>query len=387
MSEAALVKKLFSHVAHDDSDDSEDEEVRLQGSDSESEATSEDVARQRGSSAGKSKDEPKAVWSDEDDARDEVEGVQINRITGHKYPKLAPTDAVSAKEYRKRLRETYQKASHVGRTPKWAKIAPEGDASASRESDDSEGDEVMGALREMTKSTGKYITKSTVLAKTYLATNKLKDITVGHAKGSLTVVKFHPSRPVLVTGSVAGRIALFEVRLKFVEDADNLRLKKSDSFLQEVEFQKFGVDFAEFYDGGAYLMAGSSRNNYFFSYDLLEGKVSQVRRPQVMPLTKQSNKFAISHDGTLIAMIGSTADVYVFAIKAMEHMHTFYATGRVIDVCFSSSDNNVIYAMTDNGTVYAWDLRRKGEQNFFRDEGSVRGTGLATIHFETGADF
>lgn len=74
-------------------------------------------------------------------------------------------------------------------------------------------------------------------------------------------------------------------------------------------------------------------------------------------------------------------------------MHTFYATGRVIDVCFSSSDNNVIYAMTganciacmcdiscflDNGTVYAWDLRRKGEQNFFRDEGSVRGTGLAT---------
>ena len=34
-----------------------------------------------------------------------------------------------------------------------------------------------------------------------------------------------------------------------------------------------------------------------------------------MPLTKQSNKFAISHNGTLIAMIGSTADVYVFAIK------------------------------------------------------------------------
>lgn len=101
------------------------------------------------------------------------------------------------------MRETYQKASHVGRTPKWAKIAPggnlphdyptercdtlEGDASASRESDDSEGDEVMGALREMTKSTGKYITKSTVLAKTYLATNKLKDITVGHAKVGCSV--------------------------------------------------------------------------------------------------------------------------------------------------------------------------------------------------------
>lgn len=42
-----------------------------------------------------------------------------------------------------------------------------------------------------------------------------------------------------------------------------MRLKKSDSFLQEVEFQKFGVDFAEFYDGGAYLMAGSSRNVCF----------------------------------------------------------------------------------------------------------------------------
>lgn len=58
----------------------------------------------------------------------------------------------------------------------------EGESSANRESDDSDGDEVMSALREMTKSTGKYITKSTTLPKTYLATNKLKDITVGHAK-------------------------------------------------------------------------------------------------------------------------------------------------------------------------------------------------------------
>lgn len=58
----------------------------------------------------------------------------------------------------------------------------------------------------------------------------------------------------------------------------------------------------------------------------------------------------------------------------MEHLHTFVAADHIIDSVFSPNNNDIIYALTETGVVYIWNLKAKGEQKVFRDLGCVRAT-------------
>jgi len=102
----------------------------------------------------------------------------------------------------------------------------------------------------------------------------------------------------------------------------------------------------------------------------------QVYPPRVLRDMK-SSKFSISSDGTFIAHLMGGSDLFVFVLDTMEHLHTFRAGSKLVDFCFSPSDRNIIYAIADNGAVYTWDLRRRGEQSYFFDDGCVRATCFA----------
>lgn len=55
----------------------------------------------------------------------------------------------------------------------------------------------------------------------------------------------------------------------------------------------------------------------------------------------------------------------------MEHLHTFRASEKIVDFCFSPLNNKIIYALERTGTVYVWDLGRRGNSKRFADEGCV----------------
>ncbi|KAI1719687.1 U3 small nucleolar RNA-associated protein 18 like protein [Ditylenchus destructor] len=264
----------------------------------------------------------------------------------------------------------------VMRTPKWARLDDETqkqEADINQGSDDEDEANALSALHEMTRSTGKYISKSKTLSKYHIASNLLKDITIGHNKnGAITSVKFHPAKPVLVTASNNGTLSLFELL-----EGQNMELKKSEHFLQDVTFSNFRISSVDFCDNGLSLLAHSDNKNYSYSYDLVEGKVSQIRVPQEFR-DLQSVKAAVSADGIFIARQLGISDLSIFVLKTMEHLHTFRAHNQLVDFSFSTADRNIIYALAEDGSVYTWDLKDRSNQTYFMDEGCVKASCLAT---------
>jgi len=105
--------------------------------------------------------------------------------------------------------------------------------------------------------------------------------------------------------------------------------------------------------------------------------VSQIFLPQVLKDLK-STKMAVSSDGIYVAHVMGGSDLYVFNLATMEHLHTFRASAKLVDVCFFPGDRNMIYALAQNGAVYEWDMTRRAEQSQFYDDGCVQAT-CATI--------
>uniref|UniRef100_A0A915EC23 Uncharacterized protein n=1 Tax=Ditylenchus dipsaci TaxID=166011 RepID=A0A915EC23_9BILA len=267
------------------------------------------------------------------------------------------------------------------KTPKWACLEPRSEYvhKEAAESDE-EDDDTLKALQEMTRSTGKYITKSKRLSKLHLSTNKLRDITVGHNKtGAIRAVKFHPAKPVLVTGSESGIVTLFEI----CDENSNLELKKGENFLQDVSFKDFRISSIDFLDNGATLLAHSRQKNYSYSYDMVEmsdyrdaRKVTQVYVPKAFR-ELSSSKVSLSADGIFVAHLLGKTDLLVFALKTMEHIATFRANQCLVDFQFSPFERNIIYGIAENGGVYTWDVRNQADNFHFMDDGCVRSTCVA----------
>lgn len=56
----------------------------------------------------------------------------------------------------------------------------------------------------------------------------------------------------------------------------------------------------------------------------------------------------LSSDGELIAIVSRSVEVFIYAFKTMEHIHTFMASDEVADICFSPTDQMKLYALTSN---------------------------------------
>jgi U3 small nucleolar RNA-associated protein 18 len=233
---------------------------------------------------------------------------------------------------------------------------------------DDEDDEAMGALYSLTRTTGKVTTTAKNLTRTYIKCDKTKDITLGHnGNGPIVNLAFHPSRPVLMTcGQRSTKIAFFEV----CNSMEDVTLKKSNHFLQDVSFPDYEVASVDFWNYGQSVFVGSVKRPYFYSYDLADGKINQISRPRWMPQYNYG-KFAISDDGSMIAFLTSGADVFVCELKTMAHIQTFAAAAKVVDVKFAPGDKMTLFGFAQNGAVYIWDLYSPQKQTYFFDDGCV----------------
>ncbi|VDO57536.1 unnamed protein product [Haemonchus placei] len=176
----------------------------------------------------------------------------------------------------------------------------------------------------------------------------------------INCVLFHNVRPVLIASGASGMVQLFRVRLS-----------EEGNFLQSVRFSNFPVTSMGMLTGGCSIMCGSIRQEYLMKYDLEEGAVMQLRLPKCIP-NQNIGRFAISKDGSLLAMIARNAQVYVLSSSSMELVKTLSAPTDLASVQFFPGSNNEIWALTERGEVIIWNLN--GYQHLLRDEGAVRGT-------------
>uniref|UniRef100_A0A1I7Z2Z4 WD_REPEATS_REGION domain-containing protein n=1 Tax=Steinernema glaseri TaxID=37863 RepID=A0A1I7Z2Z4_9BILA len=356
--ELALTKKLFGKIDEDDSDvDDEDEKEEFEA------VLDEEVEEKP------PQNELKPAWVDSEDEEAEVDLDDLNTRSNLRLTTDQRGQKISAKEYQERLKVKYERVVSRDAIPKWAQL-PKEDEQKKADSDD---DDVTETIDAMTRKAMTYIGKSEQLFKGALHFNRLRDITIGTSRRSpVNLLKFHPSRPVMITASQDGAVALYKVPDTSEEDS----LKKS-FFLQDTRFKKFPITSCELYRQSTALLVGSDEQSYLYSYDLVEGEVTQIDRPPNMPKRCKMGKFAVSHDGKYIAIVGLNSEVYVYTATSFEFIHTFVASSKISTLKFSTTDNNILFALTESGRVYFWDLARRGAQRFFIDDGAVRGTALA----------
>jgi hypothetical protein len=75
-------------------------------------------------------------------------------------------------------------------------------------------------------------------------------------------------------------------------------------------------------------------------------KISALKEGQIRK--REGHLVRLSSDGQIIAIVNRLIEVYVYAFKTMEHIHTYAASDEIADICFSPSDNKKLYALTGN---------------------------------------
>ncbi|CAI2347621.1 unnamed protein product [Caenorhabditis sp. 36 PRJEB53466] len=295
----------------------------------------------------------KAVWHDDDDDDTVVSvpkkvkktlKVELKRTTDEEHGEL------DSKEYVGRLQEAFKKRH--GATPKWAQTA---------EDDDEEG--------SLLKSAAGYLAKDTKLPKTTIQTSIVKNFNIGHRlTRSITVVKFHKTRPVLITGDLGGNVQLFEVSNEV----------KKDHFLQSATFKNFPIDSMEIAEQGHAVICSSSRQEYLMKYNMETREVTQLTMPKSIP--KQGIRlFAVSHDSQFLAVVGHNFHVYILHSTSMEHIKTISLPANAAAIKFFPSHNKEIWVICVTGQIVIADISPSGNkpQHAFIDDGAVHGTALA----------
>ncbi|VDD86467.1 unnamed protein product [Enterobius vermicularis] len=366
--EKELTKKLFGNT--EPSSESE-------GSFSESGSESDGDISESGEKLDESPQGLKPVWNDEDDKE-----LLVNLPAGRKWNFLRratdlESEKITAKEYEGRLREEFDRTQGKARSSlKWATIKESADNDAGAGSDDSDFDGTQEAVNEIAASAGRYVTKSDFLPKKIINFKRMNDITRGHRaeRKPLTAVQFHPSKPVLMTAGESGVVNLFEVGLPASEE----------SFIQSTQFENFPITTARLSSDGTKVIAGSKKRKHLFSYDLLEGKVIQLRVPKEVTNMNPAS-FALSPDGKYIAIV-TQAEINVLSLATMELIAVFLASSGVKALQFCSL-SNTLYALTgqsplvssfigilETSEVQCWEIRSSSLVKSFRDDGGVRGS-------------
>ncbi|XP_056092485.1 U3 small nucleolar RNA-associated protein 18 homolog [Rhinichthys klamathensis goyatoka] len=192
------------------------------------------------------------------------------------------------------------------------------------------------------------------------------------ADSKLTSVQFHPSAQILMTSSLDHSISLFQVD------------GKTNAKIQTIHLEKFPVNKAAFSADGEQIVAAGWRNKLFYIYDMVEGRVIPV-----FPLTsvcvcvcvsglneQKVSDFQVSPDGKFLLLFGSSGFLHLMSSKTREVVRSMKLNGTVCAAAFTA-DASKIFANSEEGEVFVWDVQSSKCVKRFEDDGCVRGTSLA----------
>ncbi|XP_026871915.2 U3 small nucleolar RNA-associated protein 18 homolog [Electrophorus electricus] len=304
--------------------------------------------------------ERKAVWEDEDDGV--IEEVDMTQRFREDLKKSDAESRMTNQKLQQRLKEQFQKA--MGGTPSWADSSLR-KSKKKRDNEEEEGDEEEDDEdTEILRKTGNYVGTSTSLPKGIIKLKKcLNANNEKPGEDRLTTVQFHPSAQVIMTAGLDHSISLFQVD------------GKSNPKIQSIHLEKFPVNKACFSANGEQVVATGMRNKLFYIYDMMEGKVLPV--PSVQGLNEQRVKeFEVSPDNEFLLLTGSSGFLHLMTMKTKEVVRSMKLNGNVCATAFTA-DGGKVFAHSEEGEVYVWDVRSSKCLNRFVDDGCVRGTSLA----------
>ncbi|XP_006001287.1 U3 small nucleolar RNA-associated protein 18 homolog [Latimeria chalumnae] len=297
----------------------------------------------------------KPAWVDDDDEIEE----EVDMT--HRFRKdMLKSDAekkLSKEKLKQRLREQFRGA--MGGTPSWAEKGAK-KKKKSKDNDDSEDEDDDDLLHK----TGNFVATSEVLPRGIIQMKNC--LNANHERpsdGRLTSVQFHPSAQVVMAAGTDHSISLFQVD------------GKTNPKIQSIYLERFPIYKARFSADGEQVIATSMQNKMFYVYDMMGGKIIPVYGVRGLE-ERHVKKFEVSPDGSLLLLIGTSGYLHLLTMKTKEMIGSLKINGKAIAAVFSP-DGSKIYANSDDGDVYIWDVKSRKCTNRFTDEGCLHGTCIA----------
>ncbi|XP_029692784.1 U3 small nucleolar RNA-associated protein 18 homolog isoform X2 [Takifugu rubripes] len=303
-----------------------------------------------GQSEGETQQQPirKAVWVDEDDELEE----EVNMM--HRYRRDlvrgGAESAMTKQKLQQRIREQFEKS--MGGAPSWA------DGAVNKIEDEEEDED------DLLRRTGDLVASSDRLPSGALRMKKCLHANAARpSDDGLTTVQFHPSAQVVMTAGLDQSVSLFQVD------------GKTNPKIQSIHLESFPVHQARFSRDGEMVIATSLKNKMFYLYDMMEGRVTPVHAIRGLNEARVK-EFSVCPEGGALLLSGTNGYLHLLTLKTKEVISSMKINGDVGAVAFSR-DGGKIFALSDEGEVYVWDMRSRRCVNTFPDDGCVRGTAIA----------
>ncbi|XP_077413503.1 U3 small nucleolar RNA-associated protein 18 homolog [Vanacampus margaritifer] len=297
----------------------------------------------------------RAAWVDEDDELEEDVDMKhrfrSNLMRG-------PAEAkMSKKKLQQRMREQFQKS--MGGAPSWA--VGGGKKSVKDDDDDDEEEEDED---DLLRRTGNFVAASDSLSNGILRMKKCCNANAARPSSDrLTSVQFHPSAQVVLTAGLDCSLSLFQVD------------GKTNGKIQSVHLDRFPIHKAGFICHGDAIIATSPRNKMFYMYDMMEGRVTLVEHVRGLqePRVKE---FCVCPEGGALLLTGTRGYLHMLTLKTKEVVSSMKLNGEVVGVAMSG-DGSKVFANSEDGEVYVWDVRSSRCVSRFVDHGCVASTAIA----------
>uniref|UniRef100_A0A671W2L4 U3 small nucleolar RNA-associated protein 18 homolog n=1 Tax=Sparus aurata TaxID=8175 RepID=A0A671W2L4_SPAAU len=179
----------------------------------------------------------------------------------------------------------------------------------------------------------------------------------------LTTVQFHPSAQVVMTAGLDQSVSLFQVD------------GKTNPKIQSIHLDRFPVHKAQFSHDGETVIATSLKNKMFYLYDMMEGRVTPVHTVRGLNEARVK-EFSVCPEGGALLLTGTNGYLHLLTLKTKEVVRSMKINGDISGVAFSH-DGSKVYANSEEGEVYVWDMRSSRCVNRFTDDGCVKGTSIA----------
>ncbi|XP_026204550.1 U3 small nucleolar RNA-associated protein 18 homolog [Anabas testudineus] len=299
----------------------------------------------------------KAAWVDEDDELEEV--VDMKHRFRRDLMRGETESTMSKQKLQQRMREQFQKS--MGGTPSWAESNVKKKKNKADDEDDDDEEEEDDLLRK----TGNFVASSDSLPGGILRMKKcLHANSARPSEDRLSTVQFHPSAQVVMTAGLDQSVSLFQVD------------GKTNPKIQSIHLEHFPVHKAQFSLDGETVIATSLKNKMFYLYDMMEGRITPVH--SVRGLNEARVKeFSVCPDGGALLLTGTNGYLHLLTLKTKEVVRSMKMNGNVSGVAFSN-DGSKVFANSEEGEVYVWDMRSSRCVNRFTDDGCVKGTSLAS---------
>lgn len=319
------------------------------------------------------------AWEDSDDERLNIDISSVDRT--RKLRQQEEERFIAGNEYIGRLQKQY---NSIFPAPEWAAHKYEEDIELNSDDENNEGN-YTNLFDKIGSASHSIVTNSSNPLKEFLSQNRsyapeeggngeisverLIDANIKRVShGPVHALSFHPTQPLLLVGGLDRTLRVFHIDGRQNEMITSLHMRQSPVN---------SASFVQNNNGKTFVLSGG-RRKYMMKWSVEGGAVEKITRLYSGENRQKSfEKFVVSSNGELLAVVGSSGWVHLMDIETGRWIHAVKAEGIVSDLCFLN--NNILIIGTSNGEIWEFTAGANGGGKLINKwtDGSI--VGLTTI--------